>query len=168
MRISILAACVFAAAGQAASACGELIQSCTFEHGRDAVRICLIDGFVTYDYGPAGGPPELSLSVPIEEADYYPWSGSGSTVWEMITFHNEAYAYHVAAGFHKLREGEDTPRPPFGSIEVTYQGDLISSRACDAGSVQWGYGDGGLYGAKTAAGLCWADHPDFVWRPCAD
>ncbi len=162
MHISVLAVCTLAATARTASSFDETIQSCTFEGGRNTVLICLDDGLVTYDYGPTGGPPELSLSVPIEDADYRPWPGTGSTVWEMVTFYDEAYAYRVAAGFHNLRAGEDTPRPLFGSIDVTYEGDPIAVLECDAGSVQWGYGNGGLHGAKTAAGLCWAGHPDFT------
>jgi len=147
-------------------ACGELIQSCTFNDGAKTVTVCLEPNDVTYAFGQTGGVPELALDVPIVDVDYVPWPGVGNSIWESIRFYNGEATYVVTAGFQKLQEDQDEPDPPFGAVEVYINNELAADLVCDAGSVEWaGFGTDGIYGAKTEAGQCY-DHGEGEWITC--
>jgi len=154
-----------------AFACDDIIHSCTFNGGVKTVMVCLKADTVTYDYGPTGGTPELSLEVAIRDVDYVPWSGSGRSISEAIVFHNQGYHYEVYSGANKPDETGEIG-PLFGGLVVSQgsHGDakdtLLARLTCDVGSVKWGgFGTGGIYGAKTAAGQCY-DPREQVWGAC--
>jgi hypothetical protein len=140
--------------------------SCTMNAGAKSVEVCLNNSQTVYRFGPAGGAPELELSVPTRSVDYRPWPGVGLSIFETVTFFNATYSYTVATGFQRgPDEGEDDIPPVFGSILIEEDGREAASLRCDKGSVMWSYG-GGLFDAKKALGLCWTSGPDARWMTC--
>jgi len=149
----------------AAFACDEVVHSCTFKQGATQVQVCLNPQTVTYDYGPTGGTPDLSLAVTIADAEYTPWPGVGNAIFEGVTFRNGAFSYEVFGGSPKLDENDELG-PLFGGIIISENNETIARLSCDEGSVVWaGYGTDGIYGAKTAAGQCW-DSRNRAWELC--
>ncbi|MBK8440165.1 MAG: hypothetical protein IPL38_12015 [Rhodobacter sp.] len=69
--------------------------------GKKIIEVCTLNGAVTYSYGPKG-KPDISLSVPLQNADYTPWPGVGRAIWDSMAFHNEGYIYEVWASYDKL------------------------------------------------------------------
>ncbi|WP_123791802.1 hypothetical protein [Pacificibacter maritimus] len=153
-------------AGEAQAGCAqgqEVFTSCQIE-GRDTeVFVCFDDHIATYSYGPTGGPAELVLSETIERVDYKPWSGSGISIHENITFYNGDYAYNVGGGFDRPFSEEDMQSDirRFGWVEVTESGVPAASLECVPDTVSYGFG-GGLHDLKQAAGLAW-DSYSFTW-----
>jgi hypothetical protein len=132
--------------------------------GRDTeVFVCFDDQIATYSYGPIGGAAELQLTEPIEGVDFAPWSGSGVSIHESVTFYNGDYAYNVGGGFDRPFSEEDMQHEPrrFGWVEVTESGEHAASLECIPETVSYGFG-GGIYDIKVAAGLIW-DPYSYTW-----
>ncbi|SEW45157.1 hypothetical protein SAMN04488515_3293 [Cognatiyoonia koreensis] len=156
-------ACLIGLIANPVFACAELVQSCTFNGGKKEMVVCLEGSDVTYRFGPSGGTPELALRVPITDADYTPWPGVGRAIWEGMVFYNGDYSYEVSAAFERMFNDSDEPEPTRGGILIMQGETVVAELTCDVGSVDWAYGDGGLWAAKTRAGQCWKD---FSWVAC--
>jgi hypothetical protein len=141
----------------------EAFTSCQIEGCNTEVFVCFNDQVATYRYGLVGGAAELQLSETIERVDFAPWSGSGVSIFESVTFYNGDYAYNVGGGFDRPFSEEDMQHDPrrFGWVEVTESGEHAASLECITDTVSYGFG-GGIYDAKVAAGLTWDPH-SFTW-----
>ncbi len=141
----------------------EVFTSCQIAGRNTEVFVCFDDQVATYSYGPVGGAAELQLSETIERVDFAPWSGSGVSIFESVTFYNGDYAYNAGGGFDRPfseAEVEHEPRR-FGWVEVTESGEHAASLECIPDTVSYGFG-GGIYDLKVAAGLAW-DASSFTW-----
>ena len=128
--------------------------------GKKIIEVCTLNGAVTYSYGPKG-KPDLSLSVPLQDADYTPWPGVGRAIWDSMAFHNEGYTYEVWASYDKLDQNAVWE----GGVNVLKGEALQAQVSCNKGSVA---GDlSGLINAKEAIGQCWNTN-SFAWQtaPC--
>jgi len=160
MRARCLSAVALAlAAGPVLAACpGETVLSCQI--GRKALEVCLVQGAVTYAFGPAGAP-EITLSSPVESVAYTPWNGIGRAIWETVAFENRGVTYEVWTSLDKMVPGAATQ----AGINVLDGASLVAQLTCTPGTV-----DGAidrLYPAKEATGQCW-NHATFAWQaaPC--
>jgi len=141
--------------------------SCTFSNGRKAVDVCVEGDNLTYRFGRVGHPPDLALSVTVIDADYLPWPGVGSAIWETVTFQNQKTSYEVMGVIDRIfpeDENEDIQVDVRGGIEVIESGETLARLDCDAGSVDFSFG-GSIYDAKKAANQCW-DFEEDRWEIC--
>lgn len=146
----------------------EIFMSCQIADRDTEVMVCSDDQVATYSYGPVGGPPDFFLSEPVTLVDFEPWSGLGKAIHENVTFYNDAFSYEVGGGFERPFSDEEMQLGPqhFGWVEVTQNGKTLSRLECIPDTVTYGFGDGGLYAAKLAAGLVWDDRSK-TWVPAA-
>jgi hypothetical protein len=141
--------------------------SCTFSNGRKAVDVCVEGKNLTYRFGRVGKAPDLALSVSVIDAEYTPWPGVSSSIWETVTFQNQETRYEVTGAINRIypeNENEDIGVELSGYIEVIAGGETQATLNCDAGSVDFAYG-GSIYDAKKAAGQCWMFEERF-WAAC--
>ena len=148
-------------AGSAAAACETVFIGCTFDTGVKAVTVCVTDDEATYEFGPTGDVPDLTLAEPVSTVAYTPWPGVGRAIWETVTFQNGAYRYEVYAGIDRNPDGE----PPYGGVIVRKGDQELTDLTCDLGSVTYTY-DPVLSDAKAAAGLCWSGDAEAGWQGC--
>ncbi|WP_417794575.1 hypothetical protein [Terasakiella pusilla] len=141
----------------------EAFTSCQIEGRNTEVSVCFDDQVATYRYGPTGGAAELQLSETIERVDFEPWSGSGVSIFESVTFYNGDYAYNVGGGFDRPFSEEEMQQEQrrFGWVEVTESGEHAVSLECIPETVSYGFG-GGIHDIKVAAGQSW-DSYSFTW-----
>ncbi|QDC10478.1 hypothetical protein FHY55_15055 [Oceanicola sp. D3] len=132
---------------------------CTVNGGAKELRGCWGPGDAGYQYGPAGGEPELVLSVPLTQLDYIPWAGVGSSIWEEVNYHNGDVQYSV---WHRI-DRDPGGDPPSAGVTVTRGEETLADLQCDPGSISANYQ--GLYEAKAEIGQCWQD---FSWQSCAE
>ncbi|MCK4712099.1 MAG: hypothetical protein KAT26_04390 [Marinosulfonomonas sp.] len=175
MRILYLLISLSIISGPAFAQCASLddtFMSCTLANGRKAVHVCVDGPDLTYSFGRIGQAPELTLSVPVVDANYIPWPGI-SNIFETVIFTNRKISYVVTGGKHRIYPKQDD-----GEIEVEVWGNIevIENRndvenekvlavlECDAGSVHFSYG-GSIYDAKKAANQCWNSY-DQQWNAC--
>ncbi|MFZ1468756.1 MAG: hypothetical protein WAT09_07210 [Paracoccaceae bacterium] len=128
--------------------------------GKKIIEVCTSNGVVTYSYGKPG-KPDLTLSVPLQEADYTPWPGVGRSIWDAMAFHNNGFTYEVWASYDKLNENALWE----GGVNVLKGEAMQAQITCNKGSVT---GDlSGLINAKEGVGLCW-NFTTFAWQtaPC--
>lgn len=146
----------------------KIFTSCQIADRNTEVFVCFDDQVATYSYGPVGGPPDLFLSEPVAHVDFEAWSGLGRAIHETVTFYSGNFSYEVGGGLERPFSEEEMQLGPrrFGWVEVAQNGDSLSRLECKPETVTYGFGDGGLYGAKTAAGLVW-DDPSKTWVPAA-
>jgi len=120
--------------GQAAEACGSAddhLFYCTFDEGARKVGLCHYDGNITYEFGPANGAPELSMTRPVRDVQYTPFSWASQTIFESVALLNGDTRYEVFSS---------TARGPYdgkteGGIVVTLPNKPPVTLTCDAGSV---------------------------------
>ena len=141
----------------------EAFISCQIEGRNTEASVCFDDQVATYRYGPVGGAADLFLSEPVERVDFAPWSGSGVSIFESVTFYNGDYAYNVGGGFDRPFSEEDMQQDPrrFGWIKVTESGEHTASLECIPDTVSYGFG-GGVHDIKVAAGQAW-DPYSVTW-----
>lgn len=151
-----LAALLALAAAPAVACDGETILSCTAKGGTKAIEIWLEAATLTYAYGPAGQPPELTLREPLTDGTLYPWQGFGRAIAESIAFLIGPFRYDVAYSVDRL----DDNHPAKGSVTVTKHGVQVASIPCDPGSVTLALI--AAQDAMAALGLCW-DGPTESW-----
>ncbi len=141
--------------------------SCTFSQGRKAVDVCVEGNNLIYRFGRVGKTPDLTLSVSVIDAEYTPWPGVSSSIWETVTFQNQETRYEVTGVINRIypeNENDDIRVELNGYIEVIAGGETQATLSCDAGSVDFLYG-GSIYDAKTAAGQCWM-FEERLWAAC--
>ncbi|KEJ94829.1 hypothetical protein SAMN05444149_105437 [Pseudosulfitobacter pseudonitzschiae] len=136
-----------------------MFTSCQIADRDTEVMVCSDNQVATYRYGPIGGAPDLFLSEPVALVDFEPWSGSGTAIHERVTFYKDGFSYEVGGGFERPFSDEEMQLGPrhFGWVEVARNGEVLSRLECIPETVSYGFGDGGLYAAKVAAGLVWDD-----------
>ncbi len=141
----------------------EAFTSCQIEGRNTEVFVCFDAQVATYRYGPIGGAVGLQLTETIERVDFEPWSGSGVSIFESVTFYNGDYAYNIGGGFDRPFSEEDMQQEPrrFGWVEVTESGEHALSLECIPETVSYGFG-GGIHDIKLAAGQSW-DSFSFTW-----
>lgn len=141
----------------------EAFTSCQIEGRNTEVFVCFDAQVATYRYGPIGGAVGLQLTETIERVDFEPWSGSGVSIFESVTFYNGDYAYNIGGGFDRPFSEEDMQQEPrrFGWVEVTESGEHALSLECIPETVSYGFG-GGIHDIKSAAGQSW-DSFSFTW-----
>ena len=134
----------------------DIFMSCQIEGRNTEVVVCYNDHLASYSYGPIGGVPDLYLSEFIENLDYEPLSGAGSTVAESVTFYNESYSYQVVSGFNRPATGDGTARDyqSFGVVEVAQDGASINELQCMPDTVNFGSGPD-IYDVKTNLRQTW-------------
>lgn len=138
-RINMLCAAVLISLsspswGQAAEACGSAddhLFYCTFDESARKVGLCHYDGNITYEFGPVDGSPELSMTRPVRDVQYTPFSWASRTIFESVALFNGDTRYEVFAS---------TARGPYdglteGGIVVTLPNQSPLTLTCDAGSV---------------------------------
>jgi hypothetical protein len=152
----------FSLAAMTAAAEETLLMGCTFKQGAATVAVTIEDGVVSYRFGRTGQTPELTLSESVEDVEYQPWPGAGSSIWEAISFSNGAHRYEV--GMSLPRDPENTNI--YGGVTVFHHDDEIAYLTCDSGSGQFLF-DNRIESAKAAAGLC-NQRGERTWAPCAD
>lgn len=158
MRFSLLALCLFVPGAALADCAGETVLSCPI--GPKRLEVCLSAGDLLYRFGPSGAP-ELALSVPLVRADFRPWPGVGSAIWDELAFHNAGIDYVV---WTAIERHDGAVRR--AGVSVMQGGRELAMLECDPGRVT---GDlGVLYDAKEAAGQCF-DLGDRRWKAaCTD
>lgn len=121
------------AGAQNAEACGsadDFLFSCTFDGGARKVGLCHNNGNITYEFGPAQGAAELSMTRNIEDVEYTPFAWASRTIFEFALFNGDT-RYEV---FSSTQRGPYTGRTE-GGIVVTPPDNAPITLACDAGSV---------------------------------
>lgn len=157
-------------AGIATANCDANMQtfmSCTMSEGRKTVDVCFDADHVTYGFGRTGREADLALSVTMLDAEYTPWPGIGSTIWEAMTFENGEVRYETYGAISRpVPESDDGEIRPVtsGGITVWKGDDPIAQLDCDAGSVDFPNGYD-FEAAKKAHGLCWKRRMDD-WAAC--
>lgn len=129
--------------------------------GKKAIQVCLQGTTVTYRYGTVARP-DLSLTVPLQDADYVPWNGIGRTMWDSLAFHNKGYSYEVWAATDKMMDEADPPSVLQGGVNVMKGDKLQAQVTCDKGRVSSTLDL--LYERKTAIGQCW-NYTSNAWQP---
>lgn len=144
----------------------EVFTSCQIADRATEVLVCSDAQVATYSYGPIGGPPDLVLTEPVGDVDFVPWPGVGKAIHETVTFYNDRFSYQVGAGFDRPFSEEEMALGPqhFGWVEVARDGAALARLTCIPSTVTYGFGDGGIYAAKIAAGLRWDDRSQ-TWVP---
>lgn len=161
-RIGAVACLAYLTAGPAGAAClpdETTVLSCTARNGAKTIDMCMAGGYVRYAFGPRGGAPELTLSVPVRDIEHHPWNGIGRSIWESTTFRNAGHAYEVYISVDRVAENN----PTSGGVTVLNSGTPIAQVDCDPGTATitiWAISD-----AREALGLCW-DTSDFRWTAC--
>ncbi|WP_213546535.1 hypothetical protein [Vannielia litorea] len=135
----------------------EAFLMCKTHGGAKELRGCWGPGDAGYQFGPEGGVPELSLSVPLAELEYIPWAGVGSSIWEEVNFHNGDVQYSLWHRVDRTPEGD----PPSAGVTVTRADETLADLECVPGTLHANFE--GLAEAKAAIGQCWRD---FSWQPC--
>jgi len=150
--------------------------TCTFSEARQYVDVCVKGDDVTYTFGFVGAPPDLQLSVPVVGADFVPWPGVGSSIYESMYFTNVDITYEVRGGVSRVVTSEDGDTEAemqlkkWGEINVFAHRDdpeqekILATLLCDVGTSSYIYG-GSIYDAKIAAGQCW-DFYERSWGSC--
>lgn len=138
MRIlSVLFAVVFSTHAQASCLSGaELFMSCDFPNGK-FVEVCAGNDTASYWFGPQGGQPELAMTVPRSQVNYEPWSGVGSSIFEAVTFHNNAVSYEVYGAIDRQVTGASKDIANFGGINVFEKGRQIATLECRPSTVDF-------------------------------
>ena len=132
--------------------------------GKKTIQVCMTGQSVTYRYGTAA-KPDLTLTVPLKDADYTPWPGIGRTMWDSLAFHNQGFTYEVWASLDKMLDESD-PEPVLqGGVNVMKGDSLQAQVICNAGRVSSTLDL--LYDRKTALGQCW-NYSSHAWQsaPC--
>ena len=94
------------AATPLAAACPDLtVLRCQVEGGKQ-LEVCAEADAVRYSYGPIGRP-ELELSKQLTASGYRPWPGVNRTIWDSVTFENDAYVYEVVTSFERIYPEEE-------------------------------------------------------------
>lgn len=152
MRTSpLILALLLPAAALADCPGGEEIFSCTI--GKNALQVCHQNNALTYSFGPKG-IPDLTLTEPLETADFTPWPGIGRTMWDSLAFHNEGITYEVWAALDKQVD-ETAPEPQVQGGVTVMKGDrTLASLTCNEGSVRSFLDTVSVL--KTAIGQCWS------------
>jgi hypothetical protein len=160
MRAALLLTLLLAAPAQAACQNDLTIFSCKI--GAKTLQVCEWKGMLIYQFGPEGAP-ELSLTTPIQDADFTPWPGIGRTMWNELAFHNDGVTYRVWSSLEKQLE-ENQPEPQVeGGVSVTRGEAELASLTCTPGSVTAALDV--IYDRKTAIGQCW-DYEANRWQAC--
>lgn len=136
----------------------ELLISCTFQNGAKMVTTCLSGDQATYEFGPTGGVPELTLKRHVRNVDMHPWSGFGRWIAEGLTFANGDYRYVLRYAIDKLAEGSVIE----GDLWVGKGEFRLAELICDEGSVLTSGYPLPLFDAKMNAGQTWS-HEDIEW-----
>lgn len=113
---------------------------CKIEGNQKVLEVCFDGNEASYSFGPAGGPPELSLRMfRSEGVTYYPWQGVGREIAEGLDFQNGFYTYATYGGFDRLTAAGETVVSHFGGVRV-YQGEqVIATLTCIPKTVEWAY-----------------------------
>lgn len=120
--------------GQQAEACGSAddhLFSCTFNGGAQKVGLCHYDGVLTYEFGPANSPPELTMVRSVQDVEYTPFSWASRTIFESVMLLNSDTRYEVFSSTQRGRYDGITN----GGIVVTLPHKPSITLNCDAGSV---------------------------------
>ena len=89
-----------------AAACPDLtVLRCQVEGGKQ-LEICADAEAVRYSFGPISNP-ELELSNPLAASGYRPWPGVSRTIWDSVTFENDAYVYEVVTSLERIYPEEE-------------------------------------------------------------
>ncbi len=138
--------------------------SCSVKGGKQ-LSVCFEGDAAVYRFGPAG-KPDLTLSQPLARVDYRPWPGVGSTIWEVVRFHNDGITYEVAGSILRIAADEADGPNLFGGVEVLRGETSLARIDCLPDTVVFPWSEA-IGDAKRAAGLDW--HPERQsWQPRAD
>ena len=155
-----LALLLFASPAAADCSPGETLFTC--QAGQKVLEICHEAGTLIYSFGPAGAP-ELLLAEPLATANFQPWPGVGSSIWESLTFFNQGYAYEVTTSVSR-DPGSDQGLQ--GAVFVLKGDRMVGEVACDPGTASNALDV--VWTLKEAIGQCW-DFGTQSWQTtCGD
>ncbi len=163
MRVALITlALLLPAAAMAECGNGTEIFSCRI--GQNALQICHQNNALIYSFGPPGAP-DLTLTEPLESADFTPWPGIGRTMWDSLAFHNNGITYEVWAALDQQME-ESAPEPQVQGGVTVMEGDrTLASLTCSEGSVRSSLDTVSVL--KAAIGQCW-DFDSLSWVTSCD
>ncbi|HBB84127.1 MAG TPA: hypothetical protein DC031_12850 [Sulfitobacter sp.] len=131
----VIFASIFSTAGaqnpKTCESADDFLFSCTFDGGARKVGLCHNNGNITYEFGPAQGAADLSMTRNLEDADYTPFAWASRNIFESIALFNGDTRYEV---FSSTERGPYNGRTK-GGIVVTIPNNAPITLACDAGSV---------------------------------
>ncbi|NJM83912.1 MAG: hypothetical protein HC844_16995 [Tabrizicola sp.] len=143
----LLALAIIALPSVAGAACrGDVVFDC--DMGAKTVEVCLSATTLTYEFGPPG-KPELTLSAPVQDAQYTPWPGIGSSIWETVMFLNDGVAYEV---WYSVDRNTDEHAFTAG-ITVSQNEATIATLSCTPGTIVQNLS--AIFDAKESVGQCW-------------
>lgn len=122
---------IFPGLARACSAPEMLVFSCTTTKQK-YVEVCDAGKTISYVFGRKGGKPELSLSIPREEATTYQWKGFGRYITYSVNIPNGSTVYSVFSGLDRLAEDH----PLEAGINVMSDGAHIATIACRSETVE--------------------------------
>jgi hypothetical protein len=125
--------------------------------GKKVLEICHWKGALIYSFG-APGTPDLTIAQPLETAEYTPWPGVGSAIWEMVTFQNQGHVYEVVTSVDRDPGGDQTLQ---GGVFVTKDEALVAEVRCDPGTASNALDV--IWELKESIGQCW-DFETISWQ----
>jgi hypothetical protein len=159
MRAALLLALLASpAASPVWAACqGDEAFSCQI--GAKRVEVCYWKGMLTYRFGPEGRP-ELTLTEPLETADFTPWPGIGRYYWQTLAFRNDGYTYEI---WTSVERGPDATTGIEAAVTVLQGETEVARLDCNPGTAATTLDS--ISTLKDAIGQCWA-YETRTWGPC--
>ena len=139
--------------------------ACQIEHSSNMLQVCFDDKTATYSFGPENAP-DLTLSEPLLDLKYLPWTGAGRSISEAAIFDNGPYSYTAFVGVDRMFGDEteaDHPQPHFGGVFVDRDGENILRLYCDRATVDFPWAGDEIFAIKEEAGQVWGSRAR-VWR----
>ena len=104
---------------------------CTFNGGSKTVDVCLQGDVALYSFGATDRSPDLLLARNAIGVEMTPWNGVGRSIWEEITFYNNAYSYNLSYAIDRNNENAHVE----GRLIVGEGDSEVAELICDTGSV---------------------------------
>jgi hypothetical protein len=154
--VALLIAVLSAAASPASAACQNDAQVFSCQIGQKTLQVCHWKGALIYQFGPEDRW-ELSITEPLETADFKPWNGIGRYIWETLTFRNKGVSYEI---WTSVERGPDATTGLEGAVTIR-EGDAELARlTCNPGTASTSLDS--INDLKSAIGQCW-DYESQTW-----
>ena len=125
--------------------------------GAKTLEICHWKGDLIYTFGP-DAKPDLTIAEPLETAQFTPWPGVGSAIWEMIAFTNDGHTYEVYTSVERDPGADQTLQ---GGVSVVKDDTQVAELACDPGTASNSLDV--IWDLKESIGQCW-DFETISWQ----
>ena len=147
MRSPLLTAALIALAQPAAADCpagSQPFVSCVIVESASQMQACFDDTKFTFELGPFASPPNVSVTMPLQEVAIQPWSGMGGSYTEAASFTHAGITYYIWWAADRLTD----EHPISGGVTLTEGDTQLSALTC-AVEPQIG----GLWGLPDAKGV---------------